>query len=686
MAYSFSANQFEKQFKPTCLGNWEVAKWFPERPRAHKTPTKIIVNDRGHLLPGVQRPSKSPWGSYRGTWQLPDKISRQTALEITAPQVRARRSWEKRSSHVPILTSELTEEQQDNENLEESIGDSDALDNQTHPDDGGHEIQVEKSCSPSSYHEEARQPYDHHADDDYSRPKGQERSPGVTDTLLPIQNSINEYNKHCKPSLNEGQRLRDNNNNNNNNNVNIYTNVNESSKETKDIYIKGNGTGEEYKTEMTSDKIRNMPPLATAYCNPQIARNLAIENLKHHPLPDTVDDALYCSSQMKKDQNPGRHLDVEPRAAAIGCKGYGTPGPTQCSKLKVYRPKTAGVIPNKENIKDMTRPKTSNSDYRNKHLSQMQLALCWDLKPPNASDEPKRSPHIDGSNGSAAPAVFALVQPPDDKIESYSAVVPNKQHRHSQNSIKSASNSTRSGSAGRAKLRSAWDSTDNKELQRQRGANPSAVMDIINNNDIQLEPIHQNQQNAKENIPPPTSPSQKEKKKNDVNNSANTSINSGKLLKKQHHQSTPNLSNGSDNNGNLKNNLNVNGKNKLLNNRPCMACGMKTSSSVAGSGSNKSNKLENGDNENNNISHHTASVNSMSSGRSNKANNIQVPKPRTPYAKRSYSIGTLAPPFSLWPGTTGQDYPEHWRLASVYQHSYKPIHSRRKKFLQSVYQ
>lgn len=64
---------------------------------------------------------------------------------------------------------------------------------------------------------------------------------------------------------------------------------------------------------------------------------------------------------------------------------------------------------------------------------------------------------------------------------------------------------------------------------------------------------------------------------------------------------------------------------------------------------------------------------------------VKVPKPRAPFARRSYSIDTLAPPFSVWSGSQ-QGYPEHWRLASVYQHSFKPLEARRKPLLASVYQ
>ena len=50
---------------------------------------------------------------------------------------------------------------------------------------------------------------------------------------------------------------------------------------------------------------------------------------------------------------------------------------------------------------------------------------------------------------------------------------------------------------------------------------------------------------------------------------------------------------------------------------------------------------------------------------------INVPRPRTPYAKRSFCIDTLSPPFSIVNGCRDADYPEHWRLTSVYQQSYR---------------
>jgi hypothetical protein len=76
--YQITLLQFDREFKAKRLGNWEVPKWYPDRPRPpRKTPTRIIANERGHLLPGIQRvPGDSAWGNYKGTWDLPKKISR----------------------------------------------------------------------------------------------------------------------------------------------------------------------------------------------------------------------------------------------------------------------------------------------------------------------------------------------------------------------------------------------------------------------------------------------------------------------------------------------------------------------------------------------------------------------------------------------------------------------------------
>lgn len=87
MASNFSANQFEKEFKSKSLCNWEVPHYYPKHPRRRAATTDFIANDRGHLLPNVERPKSSPWGRFQNTWQLPTIITRRQANEINAPPV-----------------------------------------------------------------------------------------------------------------------------------------------------------------------------------------------------------------------------------------------------------------------------------------------------------------------------------------------------------------------------------------------------------------------------------------------------------------------------------------------------------------------------------------------------------------------------------------------------------------------
>lgn len=65
-------------------------------------------------------------------------------------------------------------------------------------------------------------------------------------------------------------------------------------------------------------------------------------------------------------------------------------------------------------------------------------------------------------------------------------------------------------------------------------------------------------------------------------------------------------------------------------------------------------------------------------------NLVLVPRQRKPYASKNYRIESLAPPFSLQKEKR-DDYPEHWRLATVYQHSYKPIKNRKCTLLSTVF-
>lgn len=54
-----------------------MTNWYPERAVARTGRTKTISNEKGCLLPGVPRSTKSPWGNYLTTWHLPKKITRE---------------------------------------------------------------------------------------------------------------------------------------------------------------------------------------------------------------------------------------------------------------------------------------------------------------------------------------------------------------------------------------------------------------------------------------------------------------------------------------------------------------------------------------------------------------------------------------------------------------------------------
>ncbi|KAJ8034845.1 Protein Flattop-like [Holothuria leucospilota] len=48
--------------------------YFSQRPDSYEGFTQIVANDRGHLLEGVPRSKRSPWGEFVGTWDMPRQI------------------------------------------------------------------------------------------------------------------------------------------------------------------------------------------------------------------------------------------------------------------------------------------------------------------------------------------------------------------------------------------------------------------------------------------------------------------------------------------------------------------------------------------------------------------------------------------------------------------------------------
>jgi hypothetical protein len=367
----------------------------------------------------------------------------------------------------------------------------------------------------------------------------------------------------------------------------------------------------------------------------QIAKQLHRENLQHKPLPDTVDDSHYRALEANRAPYPGKGLEVEPpRVSAVGYRGYGASGPTQCSKLRVYRPKTAVQTEERKQVEEILsrRPSTGR-------VSDMQLAICWDLKPPREEDEPRPSAHIDGSNGSVAPAVFALVRQPS----------PDHGSKENGDGKEGSGESNQNGCASK-------EHCGTKEGCNTPPGTGESVFAVI-----PRSAWGETKENSSPNV-------------GNVHRRSDSAGTEGhhtsaKLERRKEHRSSPNL-------------MTTGHKptKRLLGARPCMACELKQLPSqyrprseykMAFRAGKPSSSFDRG---------------STSRPQTAAAKQVRVPKPRAPFAKRSYSIDTLRPPFSLWPGHTGQGYPEHWRLASVYQHAYKPVEARRKPLLASVYQ
>ncbi|KAI5727080.1 hypothetical protein M8J76_013784 [Diaphorina citri] len=459
----------------------------------------------------------------------------------------------------------------------------------------------------------------------------------------------------------------------------------------------------------------NVVPLSNVYSNSMIAKTLAKENLLHQPLPDNFDDHLNKISDETVDKHDCKNT------TAVGCKCYGVPGPTQCSKLKVYRPKTAHELQ-----REVTRPSSNERCPRDcvkadkkEFYSDIDYALCWDLCPPG-HPEHKKSQHIDGSNGSLAPAVFSLVPSRDPSPCLYEVKRDGLQSPVPPRALSAKCCPKTKHGEGRVSKAKDWLET----TAPANTVNPSAVMTIVKKPEPQenyfsfkqdREPRQDQQKprcpsctsngsrgsnRRREQSPKPWSNEEfvgqrQTEHKRPVDKEE---MIEQRLKQRNIHSSSPNLAvhrpeniNGSTHNhipqGHHKNsNPNINHVDKYMNENP------HEHHHINGRETHDHHATPNGRSKNRSkvckepvcprlLRSRDSSISSNS-----RKNGFSPPKLKNHYVKKSYSIPTLSPPFTLWPGTTGQDYPEHWRLASVYQHSYKPIEMRKRNLLQCIYQ
>ncbi|CAH1111523.1 unnamed protein product [Psylliodes chrysocephalus] len=364
------------------------------------------------------------------------------------------------------------------------------------------------------------------------------------------------------------------------------------------------------KASPATKKDRLFSPIINAISNFAMAKKLHRENLEHYPLPDTLTDAMYRKILLER-QSKGEKGDEKPFATGIGWKAHSGYGPTRCTKLKIYRPKTSAPPKTDDLVSSFDRKWRF---IRQAKVTPMDLAICWDLTPENPKDEPEKIKHLDGSNGSAAPAVFSLVHTPkeeeiEQKCDGIHACGPLFDHSEKGNEEKEYL-FHRTKNTPPKSIHSSNSSDSKKRIK-------SAVDDKFSvcskASDISIKSRAKSAYNI-----------------NELNAGSHSSKDNNNNIDEKIHQSTPNLSECS---------LEKHCKkyNKICN-KFCVACEMKGIS-------------------------------------------LTDKRPKSVY-KMAFKAGV---PQQQKTKKKREDYPEHWRLATVYQHSYKPMYARKRPLMQTVF-
>lgn len=453
---------------------------------------------------------------------------------------------------------------------------------------------------------------------------------------------------------------------------------------------------------------------------------------KHHGLPDTIEDAVYRSLQTKRHKHPGLGLNgCWPKCSAVAYKSFNDPGPTQCSKLRVYRPKTSSSdCENKESTRRRSgtesRPKTCGPVMTADQLTDIKLALCWDLDAPfdrnRPPDEPavfhkvrqQRPPYgggiLDGGGGGGrkpqnSSAVMGFVGNGDSGIDDSSDVVPEARRMQSRECLLKNRNLSAvmelipnkdrpADDEDRRPVPEAADRTDDVSTAAAYQAVPdkpsssstvrhsssrdhgtgrdeeksNGDRDATNNDDGCGDGKHHGDDDnsvvgrgGSDDARPPrrrrTPPA--------------AGCSSGRPRhRSRHHQD-------------VERETVMKSRHQRRNAcRPCLACDDPTAT--------------NGRRDHEECHHYkmafkagvpvSTPVKHRAAAAGKPAKHLKVPKPKTTNSdKKKYVIGTLLPPFSMWPGTTARDYPEHWRLTSVYRQAFKPLELRKQPLLHTIY-
>lgn len=407
---------------------------------------------------------------------------------------------------------------------------------------------------------------------------------------------------------------------------------------------------------------------AAAFHNFQTAKKMAQENLDHQPLPDAILDKNYTELQAQGDPNPGLGLDVQLTTTGIGYKGYKV-GPTQCTKLKVYRPKTCGVLPKHLDKSTMSDPLDGEAIKTvGPKIGPMDLAIRWDYRPKNR--EPKLPKHIDGTND-VVNAVFTLVQQVPEKenllqFERAEGVFHNTQGEidfFDRDLILKRQDYQQKYEKGRectcgtdvASFANVPGSESITRKNRPKTTKSDSAVYMTNGSSAircKSSPNLSMLANPRSGEAPSITSALDMTRTVPINHLPRETNEQKKVVKQSRyaHQTIPRLCHQmrSDYERMMKKYFVTNDMLQLDENNNCPII--------------------------------------TETPPNNKPKVIYVPRPKQPYKKKNYQIDSLAPPFSSWTGR-GDEFPNHLRLASIYQQAYKPkqVESRKRRFLQSIH-
>ncbi|XP_001355176.2 uncharacterized protein [Drosophila pseudoobscura] len=446
-------------------------------------------------------------------------------------------------------------------------------------------------------------------------------------------------------------------------------------------------------------------PVVPAYANFELAKRMHQDNLDHQPLPDCVADLAFRKAQISGG-HAGLSLEIDPIATGVGVKTHNA-GPTHCTKMKVFRPKTGGGVVPKAFGGDTFRGVGSAPA---KKMGPMDLAICWDFKPANATDEPRLARHIDGSNDSAGPAVFTCVRTPREDnaadLGRSAGVFTNTLGEADFFDKDILRRKTDFG--GRAIDREDPCACDYSPPPRDRARSvsrdssaashcrrgPGAGVSFCNLAELSSGSGGGGGGGTRGGMPP---------------NRLAKQYQSSPLLGDKAYQALREKYLGPESSceGNGPGGVHMEHgcrpagpscKRDTVLRRPARRLCHKVGPAPAprccppafghGHGHGHGHCLTSKAAFRAGVAKHNASGDfmGMDTGCSGGGRVLVVPRPRQPYAKKNYDIDTLVPPFRSQGGGAGQGgYPEHWRLASVYQHAFKPLEQRRRPLLQTVY-